>query len=86
MCINNLHVCLHAHIQRERNKRQGEEQVEREFRNRIQKSFYEIIHIDHECILKKIVCIVVKNVVFKAKSSAFKFHFKHLLSDLGQDS
>ena len=58
---------------------------EKQFGNKIQKSFYEIIHIYFECFFGKIVPII-RNVVSTAKLSSFKSHFKHLLSDLGQAS
>lgn len=79
-----MHVCLHTQGRKRRGRK--ERDTETELGNRIWKSFRELIHIDYECIFEKIVCLMVKNVVSKAKPSSFKSHFRHLLSDLGRAS
>ena len=71
MSIISMDACGCACTQRERPGMR-----EREFENKVQKSSFEIIHIDHECFLEKTVCTAVKNMVSKSKSCCFRPYFK----------
>ena len=70
-----MHVCVHAQRERETGQ-EWEREREKESLNKSQKSSFEIIHTDHECILEKTVCTTVKNMVSKAKSYCFRSYFK----------
>lgn len=60
-----VYVCTCREGGGEGGKKEGEET---EFGNGIWKSFHEVIYIDCECIVEKIICIMVRNVVSKPKT------------------